>query len=325
MRFFSLPFFPRMLRRTLAQLVIQSHQRMQTTMTRRSFSTHSICLERKRGGYWASQRDDSNDDKSDKPTLPDKNEKDEQKKNDPKEQDKKEEERRKRPLDKSRALRTRRAIPNDKLKLLEGNFSNSANNKTPPSHFPKLLAIPLTKRPLFPGFYKSMYIKDPKAIEAVQFLWNSGQPYVGIFLAKDENSEQDLVTDIKDVERVGVFAQITNIYQSGPENAGLTVVVFPHRRVRITDISSPREIQSSLEQGEEVIVSTADTPVNNEEREIDYINSKLAEMGASLTNVENLVDEPYNPENRVIKATANEIINVLKEISQVNPLLRSPC
>ena len=105
-----------------------------------------------------------------------------------------------------------------------------------PEYFPDLLAIPLTRRPLFPGFYKSMFIKDPLVIAAIEDLVASGNPYIGIFLSKDDSIDSDIVTDVQQVEKVGVFAQITNTYHSGPDNSFLTVVVYPHRRIRINEV-----------------------------------------------------------------------------------------
>jgi Lon-like ATP-dependent protease len=52
------------------------------------------------------------------------------------------------------------------------------------------------------------------------------------------------------------------------------------------------------------------------------INAPLTNFNVSLVNVENVTNEPFNPENRLIKATTGEIVNVLKEISALNPLLR---
>ena len=55
---------------------------------------------------------------------------------------------------------------------------------------------------------------------------------------------------------------------------------------------------------------------------IEGMVERLNRLGVPVTSVENLVDQPYNPENRLIKATMNEVINVLRELSQGNPLLR---
>lgn len=84
--------------------------------------------------------------------------------------------------------------------------NNHVYSSSKPYLVPQLLSIPLTRRPLFPGYYKSMYIKDPKVIAVIQELVKSGSPYVGIFMAKDENAEDDMVTRIDQVEKVAKLA-----------------------------------------------------------------------------------------------------------------------
>ena len=38
-----------------------------------------------------------------------------------------------------------------------------------------------------------------------------GQPYLGAFLLKDENTDSDVTSDINSVHEVVVFAQITSV------------------------------------------------------------------------------------------------------------------
>ncbi|CAI5962323.1 unnamed protein product [Closterium sp. NIES-65] len=75
-----------------------------------------------------------------------------------------------------------------------------------PEHYPKVLAIPLTRRPLFPGFYVPVIVKNPKLVAALQELkargtpYNpklvaalqelkaQGTPYVGAFLVRDDHA-----------------------------------------------------------------------------------------------------------------------------------------
>ncbi|TPX65194.1 hypothetical protein SpCBS45565_g05351 [Spizellomyces sp. 'palustris'] len=189
---------------------------------------------------------------------------------------------------------------------------------TVPKEYPQLVAIPLNRRPLFPGFYKSLYIKDPQAIAAIQELMNRRQPYVGIFLSKDDEMAEDVITDVSQIHRVGVFAQVTNVYQAGPDNSALTVVIYPHRRIRLNNLVGPppeKEKDSKSPPAEEQ---------SSEEAAEDYlpINKHLANYRVSLANVENLNDEPFNASNNVVKAITSEMLNVLKEISQINPLIR---
>lgn len=88
-----------------------------------------------------------------------------------------------------------------------------------------------------------------------------GQPYLGAFLLKNSESETDIVTDPNSVYKVGVFAQITSIFptnsakKENPGNLskaapkeeevdeyadGLTAVLYPHRRIEITDLLIPQ-------------------------------------------------------------------------------------
>ena len=188
---------------------------------------------------------------------------------------------------------------------------------TVPPQYPQLIPVPLTKRPLFPGFYKSMYVKDPNLIAALQEMIDKNKPYVGIFLNK-QDTDSDIITNTNQIYKTGVFAQITNTSSTGSE--GLTFVVYPHRRIRINDdrLFSTNEFAKmhNLEPnaGNSKIFKGLDG--------INAINAPLLSLNTCFVNVENIMDEPCNPENRVIKALTAEIVAVLKEITKLSPLLR---
>jgi Lon-like ATP-dependent protease len=104
-----------------------------------------------------------------------------------------------------------------------------------------VLALPIARRPLFPGFYKAVVVRNPSVVSAIKEMMQRGQPYIGAFLLKDENTDSDIITDINSVHPVGVFAQITSVFvaTSGKEDEkeeGLTAVLYPHRRIRITQL-----------------------------------------------------------------------------------------
>lgn len=46
------------------------------------------------------------------------------------------------------------------------------------------------------------------------------------------------------------------------------------------------------------------------------------EYAVTLANVENMIDEPYNRKNQVIRAITSEIVAVFKDIASLNPLFR---
>lgn len=116
-----------------------------------------------------------------------------------------------------------------------------------PDVYPQVLALPITRRPLFPGFYKAVTITSPPVIKAIRDLLAHGQPYIGAFLLKDSQSDSDVITSMDQVHPVGVFAQITSVFGS-PDTKGnkeegaepkpetLTAVLYPHRRIRIDEL-----------------------------------------------------------------------------------------
>ena len=42
----------------------------------------------------------------------------------------------------------------------------------------------------------------------------TGKPYLGAFLLKDEDTDKDVITDISSFQEVGVFAQITSVFSA---------------------------------------------------------------------------------------------------------------
>ncbi|KAJ3341308.1 ATP-dependent Lon protease pim1 [Gonapodya sp. JEL0774] len=230
------------------------------------------------------------------------------------------------------------------LAPVPSDITSGAIEKPPiPKEYPQLLAIPLTRRPLFPGFYKTVYIKDPAVIAAIHDLVARRQPYVGVFMTKDDNYEPDIVSDMEQVHRIGVFAQIANVYASGPDNSGLTVLLYPHRRIRANGLVLPEKLVPVAEnalgsekakiEAVEKILSTETSvdeppsvPVQEDVADplhiYESVNVPLSKFDVSLANVENLADEPYNPDTPLVKAITNEMLNVMKEISQLNPLFR---
>lgn len=122
---------------------------------------------------------------------------------------------------------------------------SSIAKQSVPEIYPQVLALPIARRPLFPGFYKAVVIRNPAVVSAIKEMMKRGQPYIGAFLLKDENTDSDVITDINSVHAVGVFAQITSVFaaNSGPakegegeKEEGLTAVLYPHRRIKITEL-----------------------------------------------------------------------------------------
>ena len=127
-----------------------------------------------------------------------------------------------------------------------GSSSNSSGNaiskQSVPETYPQVLALPIARRPLFPGFYKAVVVRNPGVVAAIKEMMRRGQPYLGAFLLKDENTDSDVITDLNSVHHVGVFAQITSVFAAqgkDEKDEGLTAVLYPHRRIKITSLVKP--------------------------------------------------------------------------------------
>jgi len=68
----------------------------------------------------------------------------------------------------------------------------SISRRSVPDNYPQVLALPITRRPLFPGFYKAVVINDKEVIKAIKESIKRGQPYIGAFLLKDEDADSDV-------------------------------------------------------------------------------------------------------------------------------------
>lgn len=217
-----------------------------------------------------------------------------------------------------------------------------------PDVYPQVLAIPIARRPLFPGFYKAITIKDPEVATAITESIKRGQPYVGAFLFKDENEDEDVIRNPDDVYDVGVFAQITSAFPIHGQEGALTAILYPHRRIKLSSLLPPggqedKKVDAKAEPTPEPVPQKATDEETVREKKGDVVasfeesavekkpdqttdkhepTSFLKRYPVSLVNVENLVDEPYDPKSPVIRAVTNEIVNVFKEVATMNNLFR---
>ncbi|KAI0316908.1 ATP-dependent protease La [Amylostereum chailletii] len=219
--------------------------------------------------------------------------------------------------------------------------ANSISRQSVPEIYPQVLALPIARRPLFPGFYKAVVIRNPQVVAAIKEMMKRGQPYLGAFLLKDEQADSDVITDINAVHPVGVFAQITSVFaaNTGPsgkedeKEEGLTAVLYPHRRIRITDLVKAGGVEPST-----VVIEDVETPAESElptpppspapETDVAKLHpaplqtSFLQNYDISIVNIDNLTTQPYNKDDQYIRAFMSEIVSVFKDIAQLNPLFR---
>ena len=245
-----------------------------------------------------------------------------------------------------------------------------------PEVYPQVMAIPIAKRPLFPGFYKAITIRDPNVASAIQEMLTRGQPYVGAFLFKDENADKDVIDSVDDVHEVGVFAQITSAFPVHGEENSLTAVLYPHRRIKISALILPNQskdrrvlrvntvdVQTTDNKAKEAVdgqpsdVAAALEEPNvtqptksTQEKPKEGVDGKpgdvvasfeepvpsppaneiqtyeptafLRNYAVSLVTVENLVAQQHDKKSPIVRAITSEIVNVFKDVANLNPLFR---
>ena len=220
-----------------------------------------------------------------------------------------------------------------------------------PEIYPQVMAIPIAKRPLFPGFYKAITIRDLNVAAAIQEMMKRGQPYVGAFLFKDEASDKDVIDNMDEVHDVGVFAQITSAFPVNGEGGGLTAVLYPHRRIKMSKLIPPNRAEidgtaetpsapavveikaldeqpatepSSSEKPGDVVASFEESGTPQQPKDVQPYEptSFLRNYGVSLVNVDNLAEEQHDKKSPVLKAVTSELVNVFKDIANLNHLFR---
>ncbi|KAK2855527.1 ATP-dependent Lon protease pim1 [Arthroderma sp. PD_2] len=218
----------------------------------------------------------------------------------------------------------------------KGSSDKALQKPTIPDVYPQVMAIPIARRPLFPGFYKAITIKDPNVVSAIQEMMKRGQPYVGAFLFKDEAADKDVIDNIDEVHDVGVFAQITSAFPVHGDESGLTAVLYPHRRIKMTSIIPPRDgtqkdagdqevsKDTSAEKQGDVVASFEEGAAEQTTKDTTLYEPSafLRKYPVSIVNVNNLVEEPIDKKSPVIRAVTSEIVNVFKDVANLNPLFR---
>ena len=224
-----------------------------------------------------------------------------------------------------------------------------------PEVYPQVMAIPITKRPLFPGFYKAITIRDPNVSAAITEMMKRGQPYVGAFLFKDESADKDVIENMDDVYDVGVFAQVTSAFPVHGEEKSLTAVLYPHRRIKMSTLIPPNrsdaeyspgtstasfidvkptsshepdaevaKVRVPAEKDGDVVASFEEPSPQQTSKAIENYEptSFLREYAVSLVNVDNIAEHDFDKKSPVIKAVTSEIVNTFKEVANMNQLFR---
>lgn len=174
---------------------------------------------------------------------------------------------------------------------------------------PKLLIVPVSGQPMFPGIFTPVMITAPEDVKTIEKAYE-GDGFIGIVLLKntdDSTKSDDYVPVIKDLHSVGTVARI--IKKINLPDGGLNVFVSTIKRFRIKkSIVSTSPIVAAVDYLEDEEFDTFEVkaltralisemkeisennPLFSEEMRLNMVNidnpGKIADFVASVLNVE---------------------------------------
>nr|CAI5832994.1 unnamed protein product [Callosobruchus analis] len=213
-----------------------------------------------------------------------------------------------------------------------------------PEVWPHVPVIAIAKNIVFPRFIKLIELTNPQLIELIRRKVKLNQPYVGIFLKKQDDNESEVVNSVDDVYTVGVFAQIHEMQDLGDR---LRLVVMAHRRIKITGQlfdtvdDEPKALKLTFPSfkttmhifPEESEVARRRKLRNNRTVKKAPVEPKPAEdktdtkaktplkEGLLMAEVENVIHNKFR-QTEEVKALTQEVIKTIRDIISLNPLYR---
>ncbi|KAK0427714.1 hypothetical protein QR680_010385 [Steinernema hermaphroditum] len=104
---------------------------------------------------------------------------------------------------------------------------------TVPDNWPNVPLIAINRYPLFPGFIKKVdIVADENLKELLRRKVTLRQPYVGVFVKKDDENKSETVSSLSEVYSVGAFAQILEMRDQGTV---VELVLSALRRIRVLE------------------------------------------------------------------------------------------
>ena len=213
--------------------------------------------------------------------------------------------------------------------------------------YPHVVAVPVSGRPLFPGLALPIAVQ-PEVLEAITASQQAGQPYVGVFLRRDDTESGGVgavaanddevegepralppVRDVSDLHDVGTFAQVASVMPF-PDGSGGQVLVQGRRRVRIIEAFG-RDADEAVDTDKRAEVSTEDSAGVGEgagNGDGMYTDAETTSSSSVLdvlrVKVEHITgpSKDFDPQSDEMRAYSNEFIRVLREVMSLNPLMR---
>ncbi|XP_041781473.1 lon protease homolog, mitochondrial isoform X2 [Anopheles merus] len=205
-----------------------------------------------------------------------------------------------------------------------------------PEVWPHLPVIATKRNPVFPRFMKILEVTNPMLIDLIRRKVKLNQPYIGIFLKKDDDNPNEVMETTKEIYEIGTFAQIQEMQDLGDR---LRLVATAHRRIKIIgqlyeDLDAPaagkdepdaekrrrkHKLRSKQMRNSNNDHTTDGTPL--EEAPKRRLLKEGEQQPLLMVEVENVKHESFKNTEEV-KALTQEVIKTIRDIITMNPLYR---
>ncbi|KAL9903600.1 lon protease homolog, mitochondrial isoform X1 [Glossina fuscipes] len=188
-----------------------------------------------------------------------------------------------------------------------------------PEVWPHLPLLAIRRNPVFPRFMKILEVTNPMLIDLLRRKVKLNQPYLGIFMKKDSETDNEVVDKLDDIFKIGTFAQIQELQDLGDK---LRMVVVAHRRIKITG-----QILEELVPTKKAPTATAaKKPETSKTSKQPYSNAAAPGATSStspilMVEVINIQHENFK-QTEEVKALTQEVIKTIRDIITMNPLYR---
>jgi len=185
---------------------------------------------------------------------------------------------------------------------------------TVPDVWPIVPIIAVNRHPVFPKFIKIIEINDAKLMEIVRRKVKLNQPYCGIFVKRNDDNADEVVSDVGELYPTGTFAQIVELQDLGTR---LRMVLMAHRRILLNNQvkeESISPISATEETGSQAEIESDKVKVENKAVQTEDERVLLGET-------ENVKHKDFETTEEV-KAMTQELIKTIRDIIALNPLYR---
>uniref|UniRef100_A0A8C4ZBX1 Lon protease homolog, mitochondrial n=1 Tax=Gadus morhua TaxID=8049 RepID=A0A8C4ZBX1_GADMO len=201
-----------------------------------------------------------------------------------------------------------------------------------PDVFPNVPLIAVSRNPVFPRFIKIIEVKNTALMELLKRKVRLAQPYVGVFLKRDDNNQSDVVTSLDAIYSTGTFVQIHEMQDLGDK---LRMIVMGHRRIRITkelDVEPDEPVASfPSSESDADSESAPKTMLKRKPKRsrkdpagaaAEHLEAKaVPSLDILMVEVENINHDQFTVTEEV-KALTAEIVKTIRDIIALNPLYR---